>query len=182
MSAQRLIEACQAAGVSLEIEGDQLFVEFDEDPPDALVEELRLHKLELVDVLTRSRAPTTGPDIGLIGCIEPPTSRSWIALFEERVLHWSLDGRLARPRVEAKRLAYNELLNRWHMQHGERVPRDLCAGCRRPIRTDEALDLIDGSRLHGGVLDCLMRHGDRWRAAASRALDEFGIDRPEQIW
>jgi hypothetical protein len=33
-----------------------------------------------------------------------------------------------------------------HLDHGERVPRDLCAGCRRPISGGEALHLADGNR------------------------------------
>jgi hypothetical protein len=48
------------------------------------------------------------------------------------------------PRAEAELLAWRELENRWNLAHGERVSRELCAGCRRPIGTEAALDLIDG--------------------------------------
>jgi hypothetical protein len=69
--------------------------------------------------------------------------------------------------------------NRWHAQYGEQVPKDICAGCRRPIGTASALDLIDGSRVHlndGNA--CLIRHGERWRAAATRALMALGLRPP----
>jgi hypothetical protein len=60
---------------------------------------------------------------------------------------------------------------RWHLDHGERVPHDLCAGCRRPIAPgQETLNLADGNRVHlADGYDCLIRHGTRWRAAAPRA-------------
>jgi len=38
---------------------------------------------------------------------------------------------------------------RWHLDHGERVPRDICAGCRRSITPGKkALDLADDNRVH----------------------------------
>ena len=63
----------------------------------------------------------------------------------------------------------------WHLAHGERVPRDLCAGCRRPIMPGQAtLDLADDNRVHfpHGVdgYDCLIRHGERWSRVAHDAV------------
>jgi hypothetical protein len=55
----------------------------------------------------------------------------WGDLFEERAAIRQYDGRCTR--VEAERLAWGELETRWHMQRGERVDRDVCAGCRRAI-------------------------------------------------
>jgi hypothetical protein len=67
------------------------------------------------------------------------------------------------------------------MTHGERVPGRLCAGCRRPIGAAETLDLIDGNRVHDRPDNaCLIWHGERWRAAASRALIAFGLEPPEE--
>jgi hypothetical protein len=81
---------------------------------------------------------------------------------------------------------------RWHLDHGERVPPTLCAGCRRPFAPgDEVLELADGNRVHlgrgassGPLLRrdqpkedgppdgyaCLIAWGERWRSAAHRAL------------
>jgi hypothetical protein len=70
----------------------------------------------------------------------------WRELFEkraaarERLNHYT--------RVAAERRAWGEIENRWHLQHGDRIPRDLCAGCRKPIGNAEALDMIDGNRVH----------------------------------
>jgi len=82
-------------------------------------------------------------------------------------------------RAEAELLAWRELENRWNLAHGERVLRELCAGCRRPIGTEAALDLIDGNRVHDPEdNDCLIRHGERWRATAARALIAMGLQPP----
>jgi hypothetical protein len=63
----------------------------------------------------------------------------------------------------------------WHLAHGERIPRHLCAGCRRPILPGEtALDLADTNRVHfphgADGYACLIRYGQRWRRAAREAL------------
>jgi hypothetical protein len=64
---------------------------------------------------------------------------------------------------------------RWHLDHGERVPRDLCAGCRRPITPGQrVLDLADDNRVHfADGYACLIRHGERWRRRAREAIDQF---------
>jgi hypothetical protein len=64
---------------------------------------------------------------------------------------------------------------RWHLDHGERVPRDICAGCRRPFRSPEVvLDLADDYRVHfppgDNGYDCLIRHGERWRRTAREMI------------
>jgi hypothetical protein len=75
--------------------------------------------------------------------------------------------------------ADRDLLTRqmlWHLEHGERVPPELCAGCRKPIAaTDAALDLADTNRVHlTGGYDCLTQHCERWRKAARAALAGAG--------
>jgi hypothetical protein len=101
----------------------------------------------------------------------------WRDLFEERAAIRQFDGGYSRP--EAERLGWGELQNRWHMTHGERVPRDLCAGCRRPIGGADALDLIDGNRVHDAAgHDCLIRWGEHWRGAATHALAAMGLPPP----
>jgi len=102
----------------------------------------------------------------------------WRDVFEEVTAIRQFDGGYSR--AEAERLAWGELQNRWHMAHGERVPRHLCAGCRRPIiGAAETLDLIDGNRVHDDAAhDCLIRHGTRWRRAATTALVAMGLGPP----
>jgi hypothetical protein len=81
---------------------------------------------------------------------------------------------------------------RWHLDHGERVPPTLCAGCRRPFsRNCEMLELAEGNRVHLGRgasseplslqdqsktvgppdgYSCLIAWGERWRWKAREAL------------
>jgi hypothetical protein len=99
---------------------------------------------------------------------------NWCDLFEERAAIYEYDG--GYTRAEAEVLAWGELQNRWHFEHGARVARDLCAGCRLPIGSADVLDLIDGNRVHlRGDRDCLVQHGERWRAAATRTLLALGL-------
>jgi len=103
----------------------------------------------------------------------------WQALFDERAAIRQYDGR--HTRAEAERLAWGELENRWHMQYGERISRDMCAGCRGPIGNSVAIDLIDGNRVHSvPTTTAFVQHGQRWRAAARRALIAFGIKPPHE--
>jgi hypothetical protein len=77
---------------------------------------------------------------------------------------------LAIENIERRR-ATREM--RWHLDHGERVPRHLCAGCRQPIDPayDEILDLADDNRVHlADGYRCLIAWGRRWRAAARAAI------------
>lgn len=84
--------------------------------------------------------------------------------------------------TRSERIAWGEMQNRWYLEHGERVPVHICAGCRRPLGTAAALDLIDGCRVHFGEFDCLIRHGEGWRAAATRALEAMGLKPPPLPW
>jgi hypothetical protein len=59
MIAQRLLDACRAAGLSLQLEGQDVFVEAHRDPPPELLAELCQHKAELIEFL---RAVPDGPD------------------------------------------------------------------------------------------------------------------------
>jgi hypothetical protein len=107
-------------------------------------------------------------------------ARGWCNFYAERAAHYEFGGR--RPRAEAEALTWAEAQLRWYAQHGERVPQDICAGCRRPIGAATALDLIDGNRVHlDSNTECLIRHGARWRAAATRALVALGLRPPVGI-
>lgn len=110
----------------------------------------------------------------------PADTQWWRDKYAERAAHREYDG--GYPRVEAELLAWHELENRWNLANGERVLRELCAGCRRPIGTEAALDLIDGNRVHDrSEHECLIRHGERWRDAAARALVRIGLRPPSGI-
>jgi hypothetical protein len=100
----------------------------------------------------------------------------WSDLYEERAAHRQLDG--GYPRVAAELLAWREIEWRWHLAHRERIPTETCAGCGQLIRSDEALDLIDGARVHMKGYSCRTAYEQRWRSAATTALIALGLQPP----
>jgi len=85
--------------------------------------------------------------------------------------------------IEIVALAKAARETRWHLDHGERVPHELCAGCRRPMTLgQQTLELADNNRVHfphgAAGYDCLIRHGDRWRRAAHDTI----VRRPDRGW
>jgi len=165
MIAQRLIEDARAAGLSIEVEGADLIVEADCEMPPDLLASLRQHKAELIAVLVVSK---------------PSKVQRWRDEFEERAAIREYDG--GYTRAEAERLAWGEIENRWHKEHGERLSADICAGCRRPIDQSEALDQIDGNRVHvDRNFACLVKYGERWRGTARRALLDMGLKPPAEV-
>ena len=168
MNAADVLDAARAAGLSLVVDGADLALKSLGPPAPDVLDLLRVHKAEIIAALTAASPAKQEPDDAGI---------DWRGWYEERAAIRGFDGRYTR--VEAERLAWGELENTWHLRHGERVPRDLCAGCRKPIGNAEALDLIDGNRVHHDrANECLIRHANRWRAAAGRGLAELGLQPP----
>src|SRR5690349_8308432 len=66
MIAQRLIEDARAAGLSFEVEGGDLIVEADRDPPPDLLAELRQHKAELLVALVPPVPASVPPPLPLL--------------------------------------------------------------------------------------------------------------------
>jgi hypothetical protein len=116
----------------------------------------------------------SAPDIPATETLPPEW---WRDEFEERAAIRQYDGHYTR--ADAERLAWGELQCRWHKEHGERVPADICAGCYRQIGSRPALDVADGNRVHDHTDHaCLIEFGKRWRGAATRALIEMGLTPP----
>ena len=157
-----------------------------------LAERVRAAKPMLVAVLLDDTSPAQQNGEG-VSC--PPSNRAtvqhlpaeassdisvskaaadWPARHREALAHWSV---FYAP-SEAARLAWGEIENHWHMQHGERLPDWQCAGCGEFIDGIEALTLGDGNRAHLVTLDCLLRYGARWRGSATRALVAMGLRAP----
>jgi hypothetical protein len=67
---------------------------------------------------------------------------------------------------------------RWHLAHREWTSAGVCAGCDQRIRADEALDLIDGARVHLKDGSCRIAYEQRWRSAATNALIVLGLQPP----
>jgi hypothetical protein len=100
MSAAEAIMAACAAGVSLEIDGDDLVLEAPAPPPDTVLDLLSRHKLDIVAQLRPRQDGSLAED--------------WWAFFDERVAIAESGGRLPRPIAEARAFAccIAEWLNR----------------------------------------------------------------------
>jgi hypothetical protein len=162
MNAAEAVELARVAGLNLAVDGADLVLESLNPPPAAVLDLVRTHKVEIVAALTAASHDTDD------------AVTDWCDWYKERAAIRQFDG--GYNREEAERLAWGETEGRWHRIHGERVPRDLCAGCRRPIGSAHGLELSDGNRVHFDSENaCLIRHGERWRAAATQALTALGI-------
>ncbi len=100
----------------------------------------------------------------------------WSDLYEERAAYRQFEG--GYPRVDAELLAWREIEWRWHLEHRERASAEVCAGCDQLIRANEALDLIDGARVHMNKHSCRTAFEQRWRRAATDALTKLGLQPP----
>src|SRR4051794_3393553 len=100
MSAAEAIMAASAAGVSLEIDGDDLVLEAPAPPPDAVLDLLSRHKPGIVALLRHRRNRWLAED--------------WHEFSARRVAIAELTGRLPRPGAEARVFAccVAEWLNR----------------------------------------------------------------------
>lgn len=174
MNAGAVLSQLSALGARVECRGDKVMLCFGTQLiPDDLIVAARACKAELAAALNGTAEPPT-PSLG-----EPERSTEWWRdEYEERAAIREFDGRYTR--AQAERLAWGELENRWHSEHGERIPLDVCAGCRQRIGRSPALDVGDGTRVHD-VPDhaCLIQFGKRWRACATQALVEMGLKPPE---
>jgi hypothetical protein len=167
-TARELVRVATAAGAKLAVRGDRLSVRAPRPLAPELVEELRRSKTEILRLLAAE------PDDDYRFSAD---ATWWRRHFTIRTIHWELGGR--RPKDEAERLAYGELLDEWRKWHGRRWPAWQCAGCDEPIGGLSALSLADGPRVHfDEERECLIRFGHRWRSEAVAALRALGLDPP----
>jgi hypothetical protein len=158
MDALIVLRRARDAGLKVEATGDKLMVRGPKRA-EAVVKLLAQHKAEVLAVLSPS----------IIG------ARWWRERFTAKAVQWFLGDRNWEA---AKRLAWGDLENEWHYQHGKRWPTWQCAGCEKVIGGLAAIDLPDGNRVHLDPIDCLIRFGKRWRGAACEALVAFGLEPP----
>jgi hypothetical protein len=100
----------------------------------------------------------------------------WRDFFEERAAIREFDG--LRPRAKAELLAWDELLNKWHLLYGRRWSAWQCSGCDEPIGGLPALIYIDGNRVHFG---CVTRFNERRHSAAVIGLRALGLEPPKRF-
>jgi hypothetical protein len=171
MTAAAVLEAARAVGVHVAVDGADLVLKSSNRPPSAVLDLIRSHKAEIIATITAATPSGQRAQRSVV---------NWRDRYEERAAIRQFDGGYTRE--EAERLAWSEIEDQWHLAHGERVPYDLCAGCRRSIGFAKALDLMDGNRAHHDIENaCLIRHGERWRVAATRGLEALGMQAPRAV-
>lgn len=166
MDGMILLRQAREAGLVVQRAGNQLVIRGPKRA--APVAELLINnKPQVMAVLALARTAVV---------VDKVDAAWWRREYRVRTLHRLVT---ARTLGEAEVLAWGDLQNRWHRSHGKRVPSGQCAGCDQPIGGLPSFDLGDGNRVHLERLGCLIRYGDRWRSAATRALLEFGLKLPD---
>jgi 16S rRNA U1498 N3-methylase RsmE len=107
MNAADVLKTARAAGVHLEIDGDDLALSAASAPPAAVLDALSLHKAEIVALLRPAEDGWSAEDRQ--------------ALFEERAAILEFDGGLLRTEAEAQALAWYvaELPGQWPQKPSE---------------------------------------------------------------
>ena len=158
MDAVALFHRTQEVGLRIEPMGEKLLVRGPKRA-EAVVKLLAEHKAEVLAALSPSFVDASW----------------WRERFKTKAVQWTIGNANGEA---AKLLAWGDLENEWHYQHGRRWPTWQCAGCDALISGSQALNLPDGNRVHFEPIDCLIRFGKRWRGAACEALIAFGLEPP----
>jgi hypothetical protein len=115
MSAAQALSAARAAGIHLEVEGDDLLLEAPAPPPTAVLDALSRHKAEIVRILRPVKDGWSAED--------------WRLFFEERAAIAEFDGGLPRKNAEAQ--AFECCVVTWlHRNPAPSAP-GRCAWCGR---------------------------------------------------
>src|SRR5690348_4903669 len=127
MEGMILLRQARKAGLAVAIDGDALVIRGPKraEPIARLLIE---NKPLVLAALDRAEAICESNKVD--GC-GPGEATWWRRHFQVRVITRGLTG--VRPRAEAERLAFGDLVVDWHRLHGARVPEWQCAGCGEPI-------------------------------------------------
>jgi len=115
MSAAQALSAARAAGIHLEVEGDDLLLEAPAPPPTAVLDALSRHKAEIVRILHPAKDGWSAED--------------WQLFFEERAAVAEYDGGLLR--VEAEAQAFECCVVKWLDLNPSPSGPGRCAWCGR---------------------------------------------------
>jgi hypothetical protein len=161
MSAFEALKLARAAGIEINVDGDDLTLDADVAPPPAVLDLLARHKAQVIALLRPGRDGWSGED--------------WRALFDERAGIAEFDGGLPRDQAEAR--AFACCVAEWLNRNPVRSPPGRCLGCGGSDNAHEAL-LPFGTAPAGHAWlhsHCwLVWHADR-KAEAGAALSDLGI-------
>ena len=166
MSATEAIRRAEASGIRLAVEGADLVLDADLEPPVDVVNAIRRNKAEIIDLLG------SRDDVW--------AAEHWQAFFDERAGIAEFDG--SQTRADAEALAFECCLVEWLDRHPERSNAGRCARCGKPDRDRHAV-VPFGSESHGHT----WLHPDCWtdwiqdrRGRAQQALAAMGLDAPPE--
>jgi len=164
MSALRALKAARAAGIHLELDGNQLVLDATSAPPTAVLEAIARHKTEIIALLR------PWPDGW--------SAEDWHIFFDERAGIAEFDGELPRPEAEFQ--AFACCVVGWLNLNPERSPSGRCLGCGGRERGDDALlpfgiEPVGHAWLHGR---CWPAWYEARKAKATSTLMAMGIVAP----
>ena len=166
MSAAQALKAARAAGIELDVDGDDLLWASPKQPPTAVLDLLACHKAGIVRLLRSGDDEWSAED--------------WQAFFDERAGIAEHDGGLSRGEAEA--LAFDHCVMEWLMRHPVRSNPSACLRCGR-AEDERAFVLPFGTEASGHA----WLHSDCWPAwhaarktEAAAALSAMGVGSPAQ--
>ncbi|WP_288048258.1 hypothetical protein [Acidiphilium sp.] len=164
MSAADAIKAARAAGIDLEIDGDDLVLNATMPPPAAVLDLLSRHKVAIVALLRPAKDGWSADD--------------WRVFFDERAGIAEFDGGLPRAQTEVR--AFACCVAEWLNRNPVRSPHGRCLGCGGGEQAHDPLlpfgtAIIGHAWLHSG---CWAAWHTARKAEAVTALATMGIVAP----
>ena len=167
MSPDQALKAARAAGVQLEIGGNDLLLEASSPPPAAILDLLSRHKAEIIALLQP----------GLDGW----SAEDWQVFFDERAGILEFDGGLPRPEAEAR--AFACCVAKWQNLNFVRSTPGRCLACGDGAHPHDPLvpygiEPTGHAWLHSRCWPAW--HAER-KAEAVAALAAMGIAPPAEV-
>ncbi len=166
MSAAAALQMAQEHGVRLGVDGPDLILGADREPPPEVLDSLRRHKAEIIALLTEPEGGWSAND--------------WRVFFEERAAIAEFAGELSRIDSEAQ--AFECCIVEWLNRNPELSEAGSCAWCRGP--DDDGHVVVPFGHepqghtwLHTG---CWSPWSHARRLRAVEALEGFGIELPRR--
>jgi hypothetical protein len=132
MSAFLALDAARAAGIEVRLNGKDLDLSADSEPPPDVLDMLRRHKLSIVALLQRPLVPRPS-----LQPSQPWDRDDWRAFFDERAAIAEFDGGLPGPDAEA--LAFDCSVAEWLYRNPVTSVPGLCPICRDADRPNDPL-------------------------------------------
>jgi hypothetical protein len=164
MNAVQALELARAAGIQLEIDGNDLLLEAAAPPPADVLDLLTRHKTDIVTLLRPAKDGWSAED--------------WQAFFDERAGIAEFEGGLPRTRAEVR--AFECCVIKWIDRNPAPSLAGRCAWCGR-AEADHAIVLPYGTDLGSHTWlhsECWGAWQEARRAQARETLNQMGVSSP----